>query len=297
MDGRSRQLLFVGVLCAMTGCSLFRDKHKPTPPTSEPPIASAEDKRPVNANVFVQWADVRLQGGADESLSQAERESICNDCRLNYGLALQRDPKCMGAMLGMARMYAFLRDRERSMEWYGRAAAAYPKNAEVPFEMGQVVGRYFKDKTAAILAFHQATQLDPENRTYRKNLGLALAWADRYKEAEAWLIRVMPEAEARYNLATAMQHKGQNDQAREQLVKALKADPNFVPSKKALALMSSPQGMPLMDQIQPASYTESVQTQAPRSAAQSEMSPARSGQPPAAMIQSPEPLPLNMTRP
>jgi hypothetical protein len=85
--------------------------------------------------------------------------------------------------------------------------------------------------------------------------------------------------------------------ARQQLLLALKADPNFVPSKKALAIMSPQSGMPLLDQIQTTNYTESASSPSQRSLPNSRMTQSdRSNQTPAATIQSPEPLPLNMTR-
>jgi Tfp pilus assembly protein PilF len=249
MEGRWKRLVFCGILCATTGCSLLRGDRKPIPQgTGEPPVASADDKRPVGPNLLVQMADVRLQAAMDPNKSAAERDALCNDARVNYQKALQQDPKYLDAMLGMARFYAVVKDRDNCKDWYVRATKAYPDNAKIQYEEGKVLGAHFKDRDGAIAALHQATKLDPDNRVYRKDLGFTLAWAGRYDEAFAWISRVMPEAEARYNMAGLMHFNGHDAQARQQLVLALKADPKFEPSKMALAALDGKRPPHQMDQ-------------------------------------------------
>lgn len=246
MEGRWKSLMAAGVLCGLTGCGLLDKKPASSMGTVEPPITSnsRDDRRgkdgPVGANLLVQLGEVRIQAATDPNKTAAERESLCNEARITYEKALQQEPKNLDAMLGMARLYAVVKDKEKCVEWYQRASKTYPKNAKVPSEEGKVLGAHFKDKDAAIQCMHTATILDPENRVYRKDLGFTFAWAGRYKEAYAWIVTVMPEAEARYNLAGLMHFNGHDDLAKQELALALKANPNFEPSKQALASYMKP---------------------------------------------------------
>lgn len=316
MDGRFKSLLVGSVLFSIVGCGFFRDK-RPAPPmggTGEPPLGAMSMKPivekpgkegPVGVEMLVTLADVRLQAAADANKTTADREALCNDVRIRYQQVLEREPKNLGAMLGMARMYAVVKDKEKCIEWYQRASKTHPTNAEVPYEEGKVLGAHFKDKEATIECLHAATKIDPQNRTYRKELGFSLAWSGRYEEAYAWISRVKPEAEARYTLAVAMKHNGHIDQAKQQLALSLQADPNYEPCKQALASLNEPTDKP----VQTVSAEESTPLPAPSPLS---MAPAASqtpaplpllleiGQPtvekkPArpAAIQSPDPLPLN----
>jgi tetratricopeptide (TPR) repeat protein len=307
MEGRWKSLIAAGVLCAITGCGLLDKKPAPMG-TGEPPVASnaRDDRRgkdgPVGANLLVQLGEVRIQAATDPNKTAAERESLCNEARITYEKALQQEPKNLEAMLGMARLYAVVKDKEKCVEWYKRASNTYPANAKIPSEEGKVLGAHFKDKDAAILCLHQATKLDPENRVYRKDLGFTLAWAGRYEEAYAWIVRVMPEAEARYNLAGLMHFNGHDDQAKKQLALALKANPNFEPSKQALASYMAPnerQGQA----IQPVGYSDTLPVTAgagtpmPANPQYTHPTSSNKASTPTASMDTADPQSMNMNRP
>jgi hypothetical protein len=101
----------------------------------------------------------------------------------------------------------------------------------------------------------------------------------------------MPEAEARYNVAGLAQFNGHEDEAKKQLALALKANPNFEPSKKALASYMNPTEQP----IQPVGYSDapptSTETPASMPANIRHMTPTSSSQPtgPTTSIESPAP--------
>lgn len=290
MDGRLKRLLAGGVLCTMLGCGHLRDKNS-TPPmgSGEPPFAMTdkpviEDRDgkkdgPIRVETMVVYANLRVQAAADENCTTQKREELCNSARLLYQQSLKREPKNYEAMLGMARMYAVVRDKDKCVEWYEHATKAYPTKGEVWYEMGKTLGSYFKDKEGAANSLHAATKLAPENRTYRTELGFTLAWAGRYDEGFAWLVRTMPEAKARYNIAGIMEHNGQVDQAKMWLAMALQADPNHEPSKQMIAALTGAPREPMKDNsLQNVNYDQAAPAPNPRSPS----APA-------------EPLPLNST--
>jgi Tfp pilus assembly protein PilF len=258
MEGRWKRLLASVVLCGLIGCNSFRKSPNLTP---EPPLARQEKPKdgPVGAEAHVVFGNVRLQASVAENRTPQERQELQDQARLAFQQALKRDPKNLNAMLGMARLYAVVKDKERCVEWYEKAGKAHPAKGDVPYEMGKALGSHFKDKDGAIQCFHAATKLDPENRKYRSELGFTLAWAGRYDEAYAWISRVMPEAKARYNLAGFMQHNGHADQAKQQLALAVQADPGFEAPKKALSWYSGAQDQGAhIDQVLPVSHEQVI---------------------------------------
>lgn len=253
MDGRIKRLLAGGILCGLIGCSHFRDKSPKPITTGEPPMVMTdrpvvEERRtknePLKIETLLAVATVRMQAAMDENRTTQEKEELANQASQAYQKVLSREPKNLEAMRGMARMFAVLHDKDKCVEWYQRAVQAQPKNADIMYEMGKTLGSHFKDRDAMIHCLHTAAKLAPENRTYRNELGFSLALARRYDEGYAWLIRTMPEAKARYNLAGIAEHNGQTDQARIQLALAIKADPTHEPSKIMLAALSGEREKP-----------------------------------------------------
>jgi Tfp pilus assembly protein PilF len=260
MDGRWQRLLVGCILCGLVGCSHFGD-HPPKPrDTGEPPIAKTEDKRgPLSPATQMTVANLRLQASLEEGHTPVERDELQNQARLTYEQILKRDPKYLDAMIGMARLYAAVHDKTKCVDWYQKAAKAFPNRGDIPHEMGFALIKNFKDSEGALQCFHAATKADPENRTYRKVLGLELARSGRYEESYAWLSRALPtEADAHYNLAGMMEHNGQVDMAKREFALALQADPNHAGAKRAMAFYSGALDKPQAENVQRANYEQIV---------------------------------------
>ena len=318
MDGRWKRLLAGGVLCGAIGCS---HTPKPSVNTGEPPlgrVSSKDDKRKDNAPIKVETllalANVRVEAAADVNRTSAERENLQNQARLFLQQVLQREPKNLEAMLGMARLYQTQQDRDKTVEWYQRAAKAYPANGDLLMEMGTAMTKVFKDRDMAIHCFHAATKVDPDNKTYRKALGFALAHAGRYEEGYAWLSRCMPHAEAHYNLARMMDHNGHHEQANQHFALAVQANPNHELAKMGLSGSPAEETIPEAKVIQSVKYEQfaplaqplPIPTPPPAAPERLEplpkpvalpvVTPLPKPVPPPTAIQAPEPLPLYFGR-
>ncbi len=164
----------------------------------------------------------------------ANRDELLDMARLRYQKALKEDPKNQGALLGMARMYANVGDKERSLEIFQEYMKLYPNDAVVPHEVALLFGRW-KDWNGAVAWCEVSLKIDPENRTHRKTLGFCLARSGRWDESFVALKQVMPEAQARYSLARVMEHLNFPEQSRQQLVAAVQADPNYAEARDFLA--------------------------------------------------------------
>ena len=162
------------------------------------------------------------------------RDELLDRARQAYDQALQKDPKYKGALLGAARLHARLNDRDRATAGYKRYFDLYPKDAETMHEVAVAHARW-KDWAGATAWCETALRVDPENRAYRKTMGFCLARGGKWDDGFATLCRIMPEAQARYNMARVMEHQNQSDASRQQLQLAIQADANYAPAREFLA--------------------------------------------------------------
>lgn len=162
------------------------------------------------------------------------RDQLLDIARIRYERALKAEPKHREALLGLSRMYAKLNDRDKALESYREYLKHHPKDADIHHEVAHRLAEW-KDWNGAVTWCDSALKLDPENRTYRKTKGFCMAMGGRWEEAFTTLCEIMPEAQARHNLAGILDHLGHRDACRQQLQMALKADPTYEPSKALLA--------------------------------------------------------------
>ena len=182
----------------------------------------------------VAFADTHVAAAFQDSPPPSNRDELLDMARLRYQKALKEDPKHKGALLGMARLYSRLGDREKALEMYKKYLQLYPKDSEVMHEIA-IVHAQWKDWDGAVTWCEIALKADPENRTIRKTMGFCQARAGKWDAAFETLLKVMPEPQARYSMARVMEHLNHPDASRQQLQLALQADPNFGPAREFLA--------------------------------------------------------------
>lgn len=264
MDGRQfkKWLVFGSLLAATAGCkngdkypnNILPQGGSPSPvavPSSKLPAHATPDivtagprkKGPLSPEFEVAMADTRLQVAMADP-PPANKDEILDSVRACYQRALKQNPKHKDALLGIARMYAKLGDKEHSAEAYDKYLKHYPKDADVVHEVAMKRAQW-KDWNGAVAMCENALKLDPENRSYRKTLGFCQARAGQWDAALATLTKVMPEAQARHNLAGLHDHLGQADASRQQLQLALQADPSYAPAKEFLTELTEPQANPI----------------------------------------------------
>lgn len=201
------------------------------------PIDAAPVKRPagkgLSPDTEVAMADVHLEAAFAEPPPQ-NRDQLVDMARMRYQKAIKEDPKHKGALLGMARLYARVGEKDRSLELYKKYVSMNPKDHEVPHEVALKHGQW-KDWNGAAAWCEVALKIDPENRTYRKTLGFCFARAGRWEDGYNTLRQVMPEAQARYSLARVMEHLNYPEQSRQWTQLALQADPNHPEAREFLA--------------------------------------------------------------
>jgi lipopolysaccharide biosynthesis regulator YciM len=205
----------------------------------------------------VKIGNLKAEIALDKNRSEQDRSSSARLAKNAYNRALQLDPKCLDAYLGLGRLSTWLGEYDQAMAAYGAALAKFPKKAIVHYERGMCLARQ-KKLDDAIPELTAAAQLEPANHQYTKGVGLLMARLGKSDEAVNWLTKSMPEADARYNVARMMGHIGREDEEQRQLQLALKADPNH---QATLSLLAGPKTSDSSaEPVQPAGHEGGAET-------------------------------------
>ena len=234
--------------------SLFDWGSSSTPNVSMmPSMVTSSSRRSVSKlqpDTEVQFANTHVEVALADP-PPPNRDELLDMARQRYSRALKQDPKHQGALLGIARMYVKIGDRERAMEAYHNYQVIYPKDVEVLHELA-LAHAVWADWAGAVNWCEAALKGDPQNRAYRKTMGFCLARAGRWEEGYKTLCQIMSEPQARYNMARVLEHQNRPDASRQQLQLALQADPSYAPAKEFLAELDQSEptgrtGVPVAD--------------------------------------------------
>jgi len=218
--------------------SFWGGSGAPTGPTMPVEGADNTKKGPAAAESVVAIANVQLEAAFDEKTAPGSKEALLDNARKGFQKALKQDPKSKAALQGMAQFYARVGEREKAVEMYKKCLTLHPEPA-IAHEVAVAHGRW-KDWAGAVAWCEFALKIDPENRAVKKDMGFFLARAGKWDEAFATLSQIMPEAQARHNLAGLLDHLGRPDASKAQLQLAVKADPNYAPAAGFLAELEQP---------------------------------------------------------
>jgi tetratricopeptide (TPR) repeat protein len=214
--------------------SLWGGSSQPTATPAAEVAVDAPKKGPAKPETLAAFADVRLMAAFDPKTVPTDREGLLDAARQGYQKALQLDSKCKPAMLGLARYYVRVGEREKALDMYKKYLTANPTDKDAAHEVAKVHVSW-EDWNGAVAWCEFALKIDPENLTFRKTLAFSLARSGRLEEGFSIMCEVLPEAEARYNIARVLEHQNQQDACRQQLMLALKADPNLASARDFLA--------------------------------------------------------------
>jgi tetratricopeptide (TPR) repeat protein len=244
MDGRLKAVL-AGGLVAAVGCSSTPkqlsdvakapvEMPKASQVANAPPPQPAEPPRTtLKPQTYIAMGALTEQAAQEQERPQAERDGFRQQARQSYQKALEVDPKFAPAYVALGASYLAEGDREHAQAMFKKATDLAPKDAALWSELGAVQAKG-KDWQSAIASFQRAAELEPGSKSIETRLGFTLARAGRYEEALNVLVRVMSEAEARYNVARMMIHNNETTAANVQLQLALKSDPGFEVARQLL---------------------------------------------------------------
>jgi tetratricopeptide (TPR) repeat protein len=281
MDGkRMAKLLGAGLLATAVGCRstdqttsgmtaqlpgqgesrwarLFGPPKPPGPPAPPPPVETAstsgDKKKGISPETMTTFAKVEVDA-AFLDRPQNETDQLLDAARARFQKVLTKDPKNAEALRGLAELYTRARDREKAVATYQALIQAHPKDHAAAHAMALACAS-FDEWAAALGAAEYALSLDPENRRYQKTYGKCLVWAGQADRALEVLVKVVPEAEARFTIAKLLTQNGQPELGRQQLALAVKVDPTFEPAQEALARFDHPEAAPQTNPVQQTGYS------------------------------------------
>ncbi|MBI4385763.1 MAG: tetratricopeptide repeat protein [Elusimicrobia bacterium] len=136
-----------------------------------------------------------------------------------------------------------VRDRwAPAAECYAKIVQRAPQMAEARNSLGYALARLGR-REEALPQYREAIRLNAGYKQAHLNLGALFLESGRLDEAiAAWsgAAQAIPDSlEIRHNLGIALLQRGRHPQARAQFEAALKLDPNFQPSRRALEEMRS----------------------------------------------------------
>lgn len=270
MAGRWKLVVCGGLVAGAVGCN--RQETNPSPFGASPPSRSSffartpgppevpepppsERTGPPSVATVVAFADAQTEAAFLEGRSAVERDRLVDTARTQYQRALASDPTNKAALSGLASLYARIGDRARAAATFQTAIQNHPTDHSLAHKYAAVQVR-FGDWAGASESCRQALSIDPENRSYLKTLGYCQAQLGKWDEAFGSLMRVMPEAQARYFLGRVLIDLQRFDEAKQQMQAAVAIDPQYQVARLVLADIDAGRTVARPDDIQQAGFSQ-----------------------------------------
>ncbi|QEL13217.1 tetratricopeptide repeat protein [Limnoglobus roseus] len=223
-------------------------------------VDSGKKKGPIKPDTIAALANAQVGAAFDfqqDGQVNPNLDRMTDEARMKFQKALEADPKNKDALLGLARLYTRLGDRERAVGTLQTLLKHHPDDHKTAYELALTHAR-FEDWTGGMAACQRALSGDPENRRYQKTLGILTARSGDLEKGFDTLARVTSEAEARFTMAKLLQDMDRPELAHQQLQLAVKADPTYTPAQEWLASFSGQPQTPPQNPVQAVEYREPV---------------------------------------
>jgi tetratricopeptide (TPR) repeat protein len=201
-----------------------------------------------------------------------EQEGNLTEARNSYNMVLNKNPKNIEAMLGLARIEISLGRMTDAETRLTKAQKLAPKNPQVEVALGQYYSAR-NDWPHALEHMQAARGLAPDDPVFAYHLGNVQAKSGLKKEALANFAEAVGAPQAHYNLAVILNEQGEFAEAELHLQQALAKKPDLRQAQQLLTLVRQQRhgsetqfakftkpdrghGASSSSDIQPASYTE-----------------------------------------
>ena len=143
---------------------------------------------------------------------------------LYYHQIFQLSPHYKLAQTNYARMLAQSENARARVIGYKKLLALQPDNLEALYQLGVSYGKMLNQLDSAVVYFGQALQLQPENKTVLRDMGVALSMQGKVEASLPYhekVVELSPHEKANYiNLGLTYQKLGKAEKAREMFEKA-----------------------------------------------------------------------------
>jgi len=163
----------------------------------------------------------------------AEANGRRNVARKHYETALSNDPKCVDAILGVARLDQFDGQTRRAEAGIQQALKLAPKNPDVL----QSAGLYYSSQgrwREAVASLNAAVAAAPNVSKHRYALAIVLAKSGDLNAAMPHLVASVGKAEAHSQMARLLLERGDRHAATQQIQLAMSLQPNLESARQLL---------------------------------------------------------------
>ena len=260
-------LVAAGLVTVAPGCSTTNKASVASKPQQPEPTAT-----PGSAEF---WSSNELKNPVKVHLAYAswhETEGNLVEARNSYDRVLDKSPKNIEAMLGLARLDIQLGRLEDAQKRLLKAQKLAPKNPQVTAALGQYHATC-REWPRALEQMKAARALAPYDPIYAYQLGVVQARMGDTASALTSFTEAVGGAEAHYNLGVILHEQGQSVAAEEHLQKALAQKPDLAQAQKLLTAVrqqrhgtrttvaktsasSANSGSESFGSVQPAAYSE-----------------------------------------
>lgn len=246
--GRISYSVFIGMTMCLVGCnsmSTFGGLK------SKPPSTAAATSHIGSPNVA---SSNKLKDPVKMHLAYAgwhEQSGNYQEARKSYLKVLQKSPKDVEAMLGLARVDRAFDRHDEADRQLQKALKMHPKDPRVLVAVGQIHASR-KEWPEALEKMQAASKLDPYEKMYQYHLAVVEAQAGEIAPAMEHFTRSVGEAEAHYNVGFILNEQGNTSEAEFHLMKALKMKPELKQAEQTLAALRTR----THDPVQPVSYNK-----------------------------------------
>jgi Tfp pilus assembly protein PilF len=187
-----------------------------TNPWNASPFASKAKAKPSDAKptLHISWA--KLQ----------ESEGNLTEARKSYSTALQRDPRSVEAIMGLARLDYLAHRVDEAEQGFQKAVKMAP---ESPVAL-TALGEFYAEQQRwddAIPVLNRAMQAAPDEKIYRFQLAVVLAKSGKVEDALPHFAQTVGAAEAHYNVGRILYDQGKVSPSEEQFVLAVMKNPKL----------------------------------------------------------------------
>lgn len=177
-----------------------------------------------------------------------ERSGNSKEARASYEDAIEKNPKSVDALLGLARLDILGGRYDDAENLIAKAAKQAPQSAQVRATRGQLFEAR-GEWSLAIDEYRAATRLAPDEVSHRFQLGTALAKSGDYEAGLTELTRAQGAAVAHYNIGYILHEKGERGTAERHFAKALQFNPELKPAGVILAQYREARGQISADEL------------------------------------------------
>ena len=151
-------------------------------------------------------------------------------------------PDNLDASVGLARIDMLTGRTRQAEDQLNALAKKHPKNGDIQTELGALYSRN-EDFPKAIRAYQRACEIDPDNESYRYELGIALVKHGQYDEGLSHLAFAVGDSAAHYNIGYLLHEQGDDENAIEWFRNSLELHPDKQTAERAGAMLASLQSV------------------------------------------------------